>query len=69
MEIYVSEEFRGFTLNCEEKLIGGNWIWVFLVFWAEVHVEVLRRGGTMCYSFVQLGILLEELPGNVFGVT
>jgi hypothetical protein len=65
----VLEEFRGFTLNCEEKLGGEIGFGFFLMFWSGFHVEAVRRGGTMCYSFVQLGILLEELPGTVFGVT
>jgi hypothetical protein len=29
LENFVWEEFEGFVLIYEEKLIGGIWIWVF----------------------------------------
>jgi hypothetical protein len=38
--------FRAFTLNCEENLVGGIWIWDFLEFWSVFHVRLLRRGDT-----------------------
>jgi hypothetical protein len=47
--------FRGFTLNYEEKLFGGILIWWFLMFWSVFHVGLLRRGGTCVFFPSALG--------------
>jgi hypothetical protein len=44
MEEFVLGEFEGFTLNCEENLIGGIGIYSFFGFYPVVHVGLGRRG-------------------------
>jgi hypothetical protein len=61
VRINVLGEFMGFTLICEEKLIGGILNWTFFVFWSGFHGSSLRRGDNLCYSFVNLGNLIVSV--------
>jgi hypothetical protein len=61
LEFFVLGEFSGFTLNCEEKLIGGIGIYSFLEFYSGIHVDVLRRGT----NGVVLGEFICALPYDV----
>jgi hypothetical protein len=65
----VSEEFGNSTLNCEENVFGGIWIWCFLGFWSGFHVKPLRRGGTTVFYGVFGGTLNWGTRLNVNGVT
>jgi hypothetical protein len=50
-----------FTLNYEENNVGGIEIWVFLGFWALVHVEVGRRGGVFVCTLCVWGNFMRQL--------
>jgi hypothetical protein len=50
-------EFSGFTLNYEENVFGGIWIYAFLELWAGSHVGLLRGGTLLGSSCVFGGIL------------
>jgi hypothetical protein len=53
----------GFALNCEENYLGGIEIGVFWGLWAWFHVEVGRRGGSLCFFCV-----LEEHFWSIGGI-
>jgi hypothetical protein len=63
MGFFVLGEFRGFALNCEEKMFGGIGIGELFGVWAWVCVGVLRRGDHLCVNLCIWGNLLCSLGG------